>query len=615
MKYKRTYNIIFAGGSIPPMLGALEAVANGRETFVYIERGRLFNGIDAVDGFTNLGFDTGTTRSIDDEKSFTLVQAKVKELADADSFFNFYINESRALKCAAIAANAGLEKRQFHIYMMEDGIDTYKKLDANYGKITGYQPLKKFFYGLTKREWFSDKAASVLAGKLAPLCRKDTSWLKRKFDRSAWYSFVKEVKAAEKLFDEIMSKTDNRYSDSCVKPDYRRAFPLACLDGFTYLLQSIGKVHSILERTRNPYLLSAFRAEGYSAKVEYRPDIVSRNIPQKISTLSPQAKQKYLTLMFNAYSRQIHGFFDRTQRAGRPAPDRKLVYVSARFDTMCIRPVTDRKYGIGAMTGLLPEYENLDSKYKSALLFPAQEDYRLLYDSVQRNIAADAPPELVARAQARVFNYYADYVFTAKLIYTLYGEEYDIVIKNHPRCDIGAWQEWSEIYRMKYENGCLEVGRALDEALQAFHSQDSTGRYMALVSGGLSTENFEYLDADVSFCGQPSSVYNGLSDDASIPFIICDTDADITGGSGSHVAYSAVSERYSRGLMKYADSAGKILPSVYYNTGNTLKACRTACKKLGDDENSSMYSRLFAQWLESTHPGAKDTDHTGRPVK
>ena len=52
---KKIFNIIFAGGSVPPMIGALSALENGQETHAYIERGRLYNGIEKLDNFYNIG--------------------------------------------------------------------------------------------------------------------------------------------------------------------------------------------------------------------------------------------------------------------------------------------------------------------------------------------------------------------------------------------------------------------------------------------------------------------------------------------------------------------------------------------------------------------------------
>ena len=245
-------------------------------------------------------------------------------------------------------------------------------------------------------------------------------------------------------------------------------------------------------------------------------------------------------------------------------------------------------------------------------MFEKEEDWEILAGAFDMlDSCSQAPQNVTRQAKAKVFNMYADYIFTAKLVYKLYGDRYDIIVKNHPRTDIGTSSEWAN-YKIYYNGeSCVDYGAALDKALMDFHKKDSVGRYIGLVNGSISTECFEYIDAQVSFAGQPSSVYNGLSDSADIPFIIVDTDMDITGGDSAHVAYSAVSGRYISGKMKFKDADGKVKDTVFYNTGNTLKACSRAA----DDESlAGFYDSLYANWLERKYPQAKDIDSQGFAV-
>ena len=614
---RKVYNIIFAGGSIPPMTASLISVTNGYETYVYTDRGRSFNGIELVDNFHNMGFDVSKTQSVDDEKSFNAAVNTVKQIKakDKDAYFYFYTGESRGLKCAAIASNAGLTKDDFHIFMIEDGIDSYKKFAVNYGENAAceevYQAVYNKAFSLTKRKWFSRKTAEKVVGILKNM-EKNNGPAGKYMEKLGQQRFEKSLKKAEKYFEKITSRTDNRYDNSIFAADYRWPFALAALENFTYMLQDKEKIYSIVKGTNNSFMLRFFdvenNGENCCAHMEYK------NLAQRIMQLSDEQKKKYLGLMFGRYGEEVNNVFFRKNREDLQAPAEKLVYVNARFDTMFARPVTNKVYGLGGISEekTVSSYSSLDGKYKSPFLFEKEEDWEILADALDMlDSCSQAPQNVIRQAKAKVFNMYADYIFTAKLIYKLYGDRYDIIVKNHPRTDIGTSSEWAN-YKIYYNGeNCVDYGAALDKALMDFHKKDSVGRYIGLVNGSISTECFEYIDAQVSFAGQPSSVYNGLSDSADIPFIIVDTDMDITGGDSAHVAYSAVSGRYISGKMKFKDTDGKIKDTVFYNTGNTLKACSRAA----DDESlAGFYDSLYANWLERKYPQAKDIDSQGFAV-
>ncbi len=615
------YNIIFAGGSVPPMIGALVAIGNGYETHAYIERGRLYNGINKLDRFYNIGFDIDKTKSIDKEPPFVLTAERIKEIRakDPNSFFNLYTNESRALRCAAVAANAGLKKEDFHIYMMEDGIDTYKKMDYFYGGSTGYQPIRNLLFKLTKREWFSMETAKKAAAFVKNTDTRAGKLLKKFFDRSACRLFEKDVYKAQQLFDKIMSESNHRFDNPLFLPNYQWPFPLSCLDSFSYLLQSGEKVESIIKNTKNQKLMAIFGVSDSVEKVNVHTKIISRNIPQMVRMLDENLQLKYKVLVFDRFTSDLKNSIGRTERADKPAPVKKLIYISSRLDTMFIHPVTNKIYGTGGIQpdGRLPaSYEQLENKYKNIFIFPREEDYKLFRNNIADILEnTDAPEDMIVSAEAKIFNIYTDYVFTAKLLYMLYGDRYDLIVKNHPMTDIGNSADWREYYRPEYDDGkILDIGKCLDAALQDFHKNDSIGRYIGYVNGGISTENFEYLGMDISFAGQPSSVYNGLSDDAEIPFIITDTDMNIRGGDTAQVSYSAVSERYLAGRMNYTDKNGTKQPTVFYNTGNTLKACSKVASDRGETELSEFYDSLFNNWLERKYPQAKNIDSQGFAV-
>ena len=618
---RKIYNIIFAGGNIPPMTAVLMAVKNGYETYVYTDRGRSFAGVELVDGFHNMGFDTEIVQSLDDEKAFNTAVSCIKNIKTKDdtSFFNIYTGESRGFKCAAIAANAGLGKDDFHIFMLEDGIDSYKKFAANYGQDAARQQICDFLVSILKRKWLCGKISdriysavnSVSAGK-GVLSNSAKKFLEKLSEKRV----VNAQNYVKKTLNKILSATSNRYDNPDFSADYRWPFFLAEHENFTYCLQDEKKVENIVRASGNNALKQIFDTEGNGKNslinMEYK------NLSRRAAELDDRKKEQYLTVMFGGHGKEIYSLFGRKERCGEPAPQKKLVYVSSRLDTMFVKPVTNRVYGLGALseTAVFPtDYSQLPDKYKTIFLFN-EENYGILSEAAaELDKIKDAPEEIIVKAKARVFNLYADYVFTAKLIYLLYGDRYDILVKNHPRTDIGCSFDWNDYYRIPYGDGkVVDYGRILDSALQKFHREDNVGRYIGVINGSLSTECFEYIDAQVSFCGQPSSVYNGLSDNADIPFIIVDSDISVAGEDSAHVSYSAVSGRYNSGKMKYTGEDGNRVDTVFYNTGNVLKACSRAAADRGEKALAEFYDSLFINWLEKKYPQAKDIDNQGFAV-
>ena len=202
------YNIIFALATIPPVLAALESISSGYETYAIIERGKTYNGIDKLEHFHNAGFDAANNLSTGfTAEEFDAMTAKVKELKGENVYFYFYVQDGTALMAAAIAANAGLTAEDFHVYMCEDGTGAYNALYNTYIK---------------------DKTVSA--------------------EKDEPYEALKaKVAAAKAEFDFVMAKNNNKYNEYPLGYDIGKAFALAALPNFTYLIQDEGTVVSIIE--------------------------------------------------------------------------------------------------------------------------------------------------------------------------------------------------------------------------------------------------------------------------------------------------------------------------------------------------------------------------------
>ena len=567
------YNIIFALATIPPVLAALDAIGNGYETYAIIERGKTYNGIDSLEYFHNAGFDPSNNQSTGfTEQEFNSMVEKVKELKGEDVYFNIYVQDGTALIGAAIAANAGLTVDDFHVYMCEDGTGAYVALYNTY---------------------INGKTVSAEADEI-------------------YDSFVSAAVNAKSEFDGIMSSTSNVYNDWRLGYNIGKAYALATLPNFTYCLQDESAVCSLIESSgeNRTKLGAAFGIDGYKYNVEYKLNLRYQKISEAVDSLSAEKRTDYLELMYGKYYQATYEGLTRTERAGEKAPEKKLVFIGARHNGYPDL-ASNNSYGVGGLYDVPSTYASLPSKYKTELLFPTESDYQVFLDVINdpANYDADTPDAAKKSAKWACFNYYIDYIYTLKLTYALYGEEYDIIMKGHPREVIGEHSEWGGLYKVGYGEGLSYCFDALmDGALVAFHKNDSVGKYIGMVPYGTSAENLAYLGVDIAICGLPSSTYNGYDTDVDVLFILAETNDAISSDA------SQVKTRYEAGNLTYTDTDGNEKTTVFYNMGNIYKAVASVYAKTGNTAMAEKYEGLFASWLEANREGAKDIDAQGFAV-
>lgn len=587
---RKQYNIIFALATVPPVLASLDAIASGHETYAIIERGKTYNGIESLEYFHNAGFDPANNLSIGfTDTEFNTMSAKIMELkaATPDAYFNIYVQDGTALKGAAIAANAGLSKSDFHIIMIEDGTGAYNALQNTY-----------------------IKGQTITA---------DTD--------GAYDKFMAEVEEARAQFNDIMGRGDNANSNGALKYSIGKAYALATLENFTYWIQDRAMLEDILTSAGgegvNTKLCDVFGVEGFEGEVACHVNLKYQKIAEGVSQLSETQRTDYLTLMYGQYFEATYAGLTRTERAGQPAPQKKLVFIGSRHAGYP-NLASDAKYGVGGLdrtTATIPaSYAELDAKYKTELLFATEADYNTFLAEINdtANYSADVDPELKRLAQIDCFNYYIDYIYTLKLVYALYGSEYDIIMKGHPREAIGGHAEWGSMYRVDMGEGDDLVkyyyDKLMDNALLAFHESDSTGKYFGMVPYGTSAENLAYLGVEIAIAGLPSSTYNGYDTDVDVVFVLAETNEDIT-GSGSETPASQVKARYEAGNLTYVDKNGETKICNFYNIGNIYKALASVYTAKGNTAAAETFNQAFKAWLAQNLQGAADIDEQGFAVK
>lgn len=578
------YNVIFALASIPPVLAALECIDSGYETYAIIERGKTYGGIEQLPYFHNVGFDPSSNHSNGfTAEEFDAMVEKVRELnedASKSTFFNFYVQDGTALLGAAIAANAGVEEEQFHVYMCEDGTGAYHALYEKY-----------------------------VNGKTVDA---DTD--------QVYDSYAARAESVEAEFRAVMDKTDNKITDAALIYDIGKAFALASLDNFTYYLQDETAVVNVLESTGDvkTKLLTSFCVEGYEAEVEHILNLKYGKISDGIARLTAEEKSDYLTLMYGDLYADTYAALTRTERADEAAPQKKLVFIGARHNGYPAF-ASDATYGIGGLapgTAIPTSYEALADKYKTPLLFGEEADYNafLAIMNEESNYPAGISTATKNLIQSHCFNLYIDYMYTLKLTYALYGEDYDVIMKGHPREALGSHEQWGDRYLADAGNGnVVNFNKLVDETFLGFHASDSVGKKIGMVPYGTAAENLAYLGADIAIAGLPSSTYSGFDTDVDVLFILCLTDQDIV-GTGADEAASQVKARYEAGNLLYTNENGEKQTTLFLNTGNLYKAAKAICEENGDTAMAQRYQGLYDAWLAANRPGAIDIDGQGFPV-
>ena len=320
--------------------------------------------------------------------------------------------------------------------------------------------------------------------------------------------------------------------------------------------------------------------------------------------------------MYGDYYEDTYAALTRSERSGKLAPSNKLVFIGARHGYYP-KFASDEKYGIGGLSvgeEIPQSYSALNQQYKNALLFDTEEDYKVFLEVINdaSNYPDNAPTDVIAEMKIECFNLYINSIYTLKFAYLLYGAEYDIILKGHPREVIGAYSEWGNRHTVKRTEGEGEnaketkysYDKLLDNALVAFHESDSIGKFIGMVPYGTAAENLAYLGVDITVCGLPSSTYSGLDTDVDVLFIMCETDESVCGDD------SQVKDRFNAGNLTYTDG-DTVYSTVFYNTGNTYKYASEILKKEGYTSASSEFEAFYKAWLSANRPGAEDIDAQG----
>ncbi|MBO5328285.1 MAG: hypothetical protein J6B04_03855 [Clostridia bacterium] len=568
--YDTNYNIVFTLATVPPVLAALDSISSGYETYAMIERGKTYNGITKIDNFNNIGFDTNSNKSSGfTEEQFEDTWQKIKELnVYGNEKFYIYVQDGTALSGLQLAANACLLPNQYEIIVCEDGVGAYVAVRDGY---------------------ITDKTVAEGVDQV-------------------YDTFVDKVTKTQAECDKILAKTDNKYNDYGY--DIQPTLALSAIDNFTVWYQDKAQLVNIIKESSNgeyeTKLLSYVGADGYTQSVDYKASLKFGGISTYVDLLYGKDKADYLTLMYGDYYAATYQALTRTQIAdGTAVPAEKLVFIGTRLKQFP-DVASNADYGLGGVSSVseVPnDYQNLNAKYKSKLLFPTKADYDVFINAINDSANYEGNPSAAQKDAIRVdlFNQYLNYVFVSKLSYALYGAKYDIIMKGHPSEVIEEYEKWSNPYVV--EDGAYNYNKLVSNLLVAFHESDSVGKFIGRVPYGTAAENLAYLGADIAIGGLDSSTYTGYDTGVDVEFVMQLTDSDITKNAN-------LNSRYEAGNLTYTDANGESQNTKFLNVGNIYKTVYNLLKDDSSEQTlANIYKQQLEQWLDKN--GATDVNDQG----
>lgn len=618
------YNIIYMQGNYSAAYAIAEAIKSGHETYVMLEKGSMASGIDKVERLHNIGFDTRYDRIGFSKADLQATIDTVKRLRKADrkAFFNFYCLDGAALSCAAIAANAGVDAENFHVYMTEDenGLNPFNFMDSDKYESGIYNVLEKGANRYFVENYMRGYGLSNKVDKI--------------YDH-----YVSTVEEARVLFDGIMASDEHEYSEYMNAPlrtynknsihtvemivypsdeemnervltdplafNRARAFALAALPNFSYRVSgeefyqeyfdSYGKLKTKLE--------TVMKLSRQPLEVELEADMVYKSVNEAVSELSDEAKREYYDVIYGDKSEAVLEVMARDEIDGEAVPEKKLVFFMNRL-TELVPYASNAEYGIGGLEkneSIAMSYDELDAKYKNELLFASKEDYDLFLEAAtDASLYDDTSAGLgLSGAQVKLFNIYIDYIYALKLTYYSFGSDYDIIAKAYSGEDIADPDGWFGTYKNSSGGLYCDYRKALSKLLLSFHEKDSVGRLIGRLSGEVRTCTVAYTGEDLLICGYSNMDFYDIDTSVGVLFLMCDTEEPL-----SLDKKSVTTARKLHALLRFKKNQMGFFsePSIHINKLNLYSYSMKAYERLRNKEMRQYYKDMIKEYVKAEYP-------------
>ncbi len=537
----KEYNIVATQASIPPVIAALDCIKNGNDTYAFIERGKTYSGIGSVAQFQNLGFDPTKNENADIVNQMnSAIGRAIEQIQGRDSRakFTIYCRDYSAMAIYATAIKAGLKDDQFRLVMVEDGSGAYSDAYKYY-----VQNIKA-----------SDEV-------------EDPAYV-------AYQERVNSCKA------QLKTIRDSHGQEGYVLENHESALALASLGQFSYIMQTKTGLKNELDKNavlKGSKLYGVFGIEDMEG-VE-KANISYRSISEYVESLNATQKENYLTLMFGADRAVTDQLFTRTKVGDATVPSKKLVFIGTRVKSSS----TEKVANMTDIAQLVSNYDDLDEAFKE--VFMTKEDYDIMYNALTATSLSDGAKLFAA-------NMYMEYVYELKLTLRLYGDTYDILYKGHPSEVINVranWQDGNYTYVSGVSGEANEyVTQVMFDMVNSFYKNDSEGKLVGILPGGVAAENFAYLGYDFVLGGLSSSTYKGYEASIQIEFAMLS-------GKSTLANESNLQTRYDNGTLVW-DRDNQEFTTLILNQGNTYKALMEKYTE-SNPTLSEKYKTAYEAWL------------------
>ncbi len=549
-KTTENYNIIFANSTIPPVMASLKSIQNGYDTYAYIQRGKTYAGIDLIDQFHNIGYTQNNNNNPVTQAEVATVADAVEQLAQKNSKakFTIYVTDYNAYAGYAIAYRAGLTDDRFEIKLCEDGTGAYWNFTSAF--VTG-------------------KSATTTDEPYAALLEA-----------------IDDVEANV----EALKTTDGAaLGDTVPMMDYVAPYAMPSLENCSYYIQDKDILKSYMDDNVNIAGSKIYQSLGMET-AEAGTKVLNIDYgtnSSMIAGLTAEQKTTYLTLMLGQYRAEADAMFKRTTLADgtTQVPEKKFVYVGGRAQSQTIG-----MEGL-AVSEFPATYSAVNDFTKT---FLSEADYNLIVETL-----ANQAKNYTADQKKLAYNTYIQYRYSMWFTTELYGEEYDLLYKGHPSevvTDYAAWQD------TRYTSSGVNYKDALYDLVNMFYQEDSVGKRWGLLPGGVSIENFAYLDAEFAIGGQNSSTYTGIETYVPVEFVMSSAvdalaeangnlsaridDGTLLDGDGSPTLYLNKAALYQAIYNKYSTATegnGLAIKTAYKNLLDAAK--RTLGVTAGAEDN------------------------------
>lgn len=332
-------------------------------------------------------------------------------------------------------------------------------------------------------------------------------------------------------------------------------YALATLNNAEYRVQNKNNILNDLKNNVSDSRLTTIYNGNDS---QYKVNIKSSSVSETMDKFNDAQREKYLTLVLGSYRNDATAMLTRTTDLNNDeVSSKKLIFIGSRvygYDYGLVEDLTESNY-----SQYIVDYANLEA------LAQGGDDFAKFltseYSSEDWQSLIALMPSVYSEAYTSAFNKLQEYRYTFSWTLSTYGGtnegKYDVLYKGHP----SELVDTKTTFQAKHYTTAdgVPFNEEMFILVNNFHFNDSLGKRIGVLPGGVSVENFAFLGLDFSICGLDSSSYTGYEPSVPVEFVM--------GGGNYNVYTGNLVGRFNAGTL--LDSNGET--TLILSKGNILK--------------------------------------------